>query len=609
MRFTILTKFAIIFLTGFIFVVYLSSVAVKDFADVHYFLSEETGRLQADITTGNMRVHEQIAKENIKDRAEWAASQLHDYLLEHKFSSYSEMEKDETLKYIAIRKVGKTGYTAVHDTKGINHFHVNPALVGTDLHALAEKLPEFWKILEKSLAGDAEGFYKWQDADGSIKDKYMYCKHLEEEGLVVCATTYMEEFSMPMNTITNTITKSAEKTQENISIKHEESYVRFFVFIVAMLLLITASLVYVTYTLNPLIKLEKAAKQIAKGNLHVKIREFRSHDEIGELNGSFILMAKKLREATENLEKIISIRTKAPEKKTTALEKSERAAYNMMEDLNESNKKLNEEKRSIEIKVRERTLELQEAYEKLKDLDKAKEEFISMLSHELKTPLFPIMGYVNMVLDGKMGKITHEQKEKFAVVAKCATNLNRLVEDMLDMSKLELKRIKLDIRKEDIASIAKEAVDGLEFMAKNKKLSFALDAPQKVEAECDRKRILQVIDNFITNAIKFTKPKGRIILKVWKDGDKAFASIKDDGIGISLEGQKQLFNRFYQVQKGLQREYGGGTGLGLAISKGIIELHKGKVFIESRPNKGSTFGFSIPVKSSITEKKAAKTIK
>lgn len=356
-----------------------------------------------------------------------------------------------------------------------------------------------------------------------------------------------------------------------------------------------------------ILELLSATQKISAGKF-VTV-SIKSKDELHELAEAFSRMSRNLEYSrselenyAKNLAKIVSEKTKMLERKKAALEKSEKAAYNMMEDLNDANKGLEDEKRSIENKVRERTIELQKAYDELKVLDRQKEEFISMISHELKTPLFPIIGYVNMVLDGKMGAINPLQKEKFAIVAKSAANLNRLVEDMLDMSKLELKKLKLDMQKENIAEIAKEAVEGLSFMAKNKNLSIEIEAGHKVEAECDRKRIMQVIDNFITNAIKFTKAGGHITLKVWKDGSNALISVKDNGIGMSADGQKQLFNRFYQVKKGLQREYGGGTGLGLAISRGIVELHKGKIFVESAPNRGSVFRLSIPVKSEAEEK-------
>ena len=350
-----------------------------------------------------------------------------------------------------------------------------------------------------------------------------------------------------------------------------------------------------------ILKLHKAARDISRGKFSgVSIK---SKDELGELADSFNKMSreleeteKELKEYSGSLAKMVEEKTKKLNRKAAALEKSEKAAYNMMEDLNVSNKSLEEEKKSVEIKVRERTMELQEAYEKLKDLDRAKEEFISMLSHELKTPIFPIMGYVDMLLKGDMGKITKVQDEKLKIVAKNAANLNRLVGDMLDMSKLELKKLKIEPAQEDIGSIAKEAIDTISLTGKSKNLGIMLNAPKKINVTCDRKRVLQVMDNLLTNAIKFSKEGGKIEVTVSKEGENAKVKVKDNGLGILKDDQKQLFSRFFQVRKGISREYGGGTGLGLAISKGIIEMHNGKIWVESELGKGSTFTFTLPLK-------------
>ena len=277
---------------------------------------------------------------------------------------------------------------------------------------------------------------------------------------------------------------------------------------------------------HQILKLHKAARDISSGKFTgVSIK---SKDELGELADSFNKMSreleeteKELKEYSGSLARMVEEKTKKLNRKAAALEKSEKAAYNMMEDLNVSNKQIEEEKKSVETKVRERTLELQEAYEKLKDLDRAKEEFISMLSHELKTPIFPIMGYVDMLLKGDMGKITKVQDEKLKIVAKNASNLNRLVGDMLDMSKLELKKLKIEPAQEDIGGIAKEAIDTISLTGKSKNLGIMLNAPKKINVTCDRKRVLQVMDNLLTNAIKFSKEGGKIEVTVSKEGENA----------------------------------------------------------------------------------------
>lgn len=354
---------------------------------------------------------------------------------------------------------------------------------------------------------------------------------------------------------------------------------------------------------KPILELTKGAKAVAEGNLDYNVK-VETHDEFENLASAFNQMTSDLKKSraqlekySKELEKGIKEKTKDLEKEKLKLEKSEKAAYNMMEDLNEANKDLEVEKKSIEQKVRERTVELQKAYEDLKELDKAKEEFISLLSHELKTPIFPIMGYTDMILSGSMGKISGKQKEKLKIIEKNAANLSRLVADMLDMSRLELKKVKLEMDKCELGGLAKEASDSLALLAKNKRVGIKINAKEKVTAFCDKKRILQVIENLVTNAVKFTRVKGKIEIAVSKDKDNAKVSVKDNGIGIPKEKQKELFSRFYQIKTGIAREQGGGVGLGLAISKGIIELHKGRIWCESEKGKGATITFTIPLKT------------
>lgn len=303
-----------------------------------------------------------------------------------------------------------------------------------------------------------------------------------------------------------------------------------------------------------------------------------------------------LKKRVRKLERQQGIPAKKDEKKIKKPGTGEDALYNIMEDLNEANKKILKEKKSVEKKVKERTRELQEANEGLKALDKAKEEFISMVSHELKTPLFPIMGYIDLLLKGRIGHISRQQKEKLTTVYRCAEGLNRLVDDMLDMSRLELKRAKLDMGKNDIVKIAREVKDSHGLGARNAGMAIKINAPGSLVAYCDRKRIAQVINNFLDNAIKFNKKNGKVEVSIKEKAGKAIVSVKDIGIGITKENQKQLFGRFFQVKRGAARQFGGGTGLGLAICKGIIKLHHGQIWVKSAPGKGSVFTFTLPLK-------------
>ena len=144
---------------------------------------------------------DKLGEQIIKEKALDVATQIEIFLKLHPRMKKEDLAKDPWLKEIAVQKVGETGYTAVHDDRGINYFHSNPQLVGTDLHDLADKLPAFWKILEASLKGSASGTYDWKDTDGKIRPKYMYLTPVKGTDFIVASTTYIEEFSKPSRAI------------------------------------------------------------------------------------------------------------------------------------------------------------------------------------------------------------------------------------------------------------------------------------------------------------------------------------------------------------------------------------------------------------------------
>jgi signal transduction histidine kinase len=268
----------------------------------------------------------------------------------------------------------------------------------------------------------------------------------------------------------------------------------------------------------------------------------------------------------------------------------------MMEDLEEANKKIINEKKLIEQKVKERTKQLRNAYEKLKQLDNAKNEFISIMSHELKSPLFPVLGFLEMMLKGQMGKLTKEQKEKLELVYKNASELLKLIEDMLTLSKMDLKKLNLEMKRNDLAKTLKFIKQDLEPLAKKHNVKIYYIGPKKLFIKCDAFRITQAINNLVRNAIFYNKQKnGRVKLRLKKEGQKVIIEVEDNGIGIPKKDISNLFNRFYQVEKAATRSHEG-SGLGLAITKGIVELHKGKIMVKSQLGKGSTFTIILPIK-------------
>lgn len=253
--------------------------------------------------------------------------------------------------------------------------------------------------------------------------------------------------------------------------------------------------------------------------------------------------------------------------------------------------------------------DLKRKTDRLLEADKEKEEFSAMITHELKTPLVPIIGYSELLLDGTLGDMTPKQKEKINVVHQSAVSLSCLISDLLDIRKVELGKLKLDKSDALAKDIVESCIDGLRPLAeaKNIALSQTFDS-NDLRLDCDPKRIQQVLYNLLTNAIKFTpQNSGKIEVSVKRVADneqttgsspQLLFSVKDNGLGIAKDKQQNLFKKFYQVDTSLTRNTGG-TGLGLAISKGIIEAHNGKIWIESDgiDGKGSVFLFSLPVGS------------
>jgi len=236
---------------------------------------------------------------------------------------------------------------------------------------------------------------------------------------------------------------------------------------------------------------------------------------------------------------------------------------------------------------------------KLREADIEKEEFSAMITHELKTPLVPVIGYSELLLDGTLGQLNEKQKETIQVMHSSAVSLSRLISDLLDVRKLELGKMKFEIREVDPKELIEHCMNVLKTLAQSKRVTLVSKdskASDGLVLRCDSKRINQVLGNLVNNAIKFVAADtGKVEVSVTKNentGEMIFA-IKDNGVGIPKDRQKNIFKKFYQADTSMTRN-AGGTGLGLAICKAMVEAHYGKIWFESEPGIGSTFYFSLP---------------
>jgi PAS domain S-box-containing protein len=233
--------------------------------------------------------------------------------------------------------------------------------------------------------------------------------------------------------------------------------------------------------------------------------------------------------------------------------------------------------------------------QRLKELDKMKSAFVSNVSHELRTPLTAIKASADNMLDRLIGDLNGKQVGYLTRIKSNSDRLARLINDLLDLSTIEAGKIDLRPTKLSLVTLVKEAAESLRPVATEKLINLTvMSADPGVIAWADRDKVIQVLMNLIGNALKFTPTRGKVTIAVAKDSAAWMQiSVTDTGPGIPAEEVNKVFGRFYQIgQAGTQKTQG--TGLGLAISKALVEMHGGKIWVESEAGKGSTFSFTLP---------------
>jgi PAS domain S-box-containing protein len=239
--------------------------------------------------------------------------------------------------------------------------------------------------------------------------------------------------------------------------------------------------------------------------------------------------------------------------------------------------------------------ELEDQNERLRELDRLKDEFVALVSHELRTPLTSIRGYLELVLEGEAGDLTDEQRQFLGVVERNAHRLLALVGDLLFLAQVEAGKLSLEIGAVDLAAIAAESVEAGRPLAEEKGITLTLATGPLPLIAGDRARLAQVLDNLISNGVKFTPSGGRVDVRVRGQRGNAVIEVRDTGIGIPAAEQKHLFERFFRSSKATEQAIPG-TGLGLAISKAIVHAHGGQITVASADGEGTTFRVSLPVR-------------
>jgi signal transduction histidine kinase len=237
--------------------------------------------------------------------------------------------------------------------------------------------------------------------------------------------------------------------------------------------------------------------------------------------------------------------------------------------------------------------QLFEANEKLKGLDKLKSEFLSLAAHQLRSPLTAMKGYASMVLEGSYGEINPQVKDAVGRIFQSSQNLAKVVEDLLDVSKIEQGGMKFTMEPFSLAEIARDMAKDLSITAEKRglKMEFEADTDQACVVNGDKEKLRQVVLNFIDNSIKYTK-EGTINVSVRREKDKVLFKVKDTGMGMTPEIKASLFQKFARGDGARMNTTG--SGLGLYLAKEIVEAHKGRVWVDSEgPGKGSTFAMEL----------------
>lgn len=327
----------------------------------------------------------------------------------------------------------------------------------------------------------------------------------------------------------------------------------FMAIIISVLSAILAGWLMSKIITKPIGLLANASEKVAQGDLDTLVN-VKSSNEIGVLASSFNQMVVSLRKSRSELEQW---------------------------------------GKEMEKRVEKRTDELEHANLKLQELDHLKSLFIASMSHELRTPLNSIIGFTGIILQGMSGDINEEQGKQLTLVKNSANHLLALINDIIDISKIEAGKVKITIEEFDLSVLAQEIMDSFAVVVDKKGLELSLTTPITLIIKSDKRRTEQVLVNFVSNAVKFTD-RGEIEIKIVKKDKMVEMSVTDSGIGIKKENMNKLFQTFSRIPtKDRTIE---GTGLGLYLSKKIIDLLGGKIKAESEFGKGSIFTLALPLK-------------
>jgi signal transduction histidine kinase len=248
--------------------------------------------------------------------------------------------------------------------------------------------------------------------------------------------------------------------------------------------------------------------------------------------------------------------------------------------------------------MRRKSAELEEQNREILAASRLKNEFLANMSHELRTPLNGIIGFAELMHDGKVGAVSEPHREYLGDILASSYHLLQLISDVLDLAKIEAGRLELRLEHVDLPALAREVTEVLRGVAAKNRVVIRTHIDASLRAACtDASKVKQILYNYLSNAIKFTDRGGSIDVTLARDGGERFRlAVEDTGIGVRAEDLGKLFSEFQQLDSGSSKRYAG-TGLGLALTKRFAEALGGEVGVESQVGKGSTFYALLPLES------------
>jgi signal transduction histidine kinase len=316
---------------------------------------------------------------------------------------------------------------------------------------------------------------------------------------------------------------------------------------------------------------------------------------IGRAEGAYLGVFRDVEERYLLMQEL-NQNTVALEEKVIELSRSKRAILNILEDLEDRSRELSRRKEELEHlnqDLQHFNRELERANKELRTLDEMKSNLLSNISHELRTPLVAIKGYSDLIFREKLGPLTQKQRQGLEVSLKSQDRLLDLINNLLDFSRIEGGRLKLQLETFNLADLLAEVLSTVEPRAQERAIRLTVGEVGDFQCTGDRSKLAQVLTNLLTNAVKFNRDGGEVKLLVEELDAEVLFTVSDTGIGVPSEYIGRIFERFFQVESGAARRYGG-TGIGLSIVKSLVELHGGSIQVESVYGEGSTFRVRLP---------------